>query len=77
MCQDRDSMFVRVRIAAHLSHTGKAYWRDMPVDRCIAPIVEALQAGGIDMLASCCGHGMAPGRIDLADGRYLLIMAKE
>ena len=73
MCQDRDSAVVRVHIAAHLSHTGETYWRDMLVDRCIAPIVQALQVSGIDMLASCCGHGKGPGRIDLADGRYLTI----
>lgn len=77
MCQDRNSTIVHVRIAASLSHMGEAYWRGMPIDRCIAPIVSALQVGGIDMLASCCGHGEGPGRIDLADGRYLLIMPKE
>jgi len=77
MCQDRDSVSVRVRIAARLSHTGEAYWRDMRIDRCIAPIVAALQAANIDMLASCCGHGKTSGRIDLADGRVLTIEMTE
>src|SRR5690606_23680361 len=35
------------------------------------------QEGGIDMMASCCGHGKGPGRIDLADGRVLEIHATE
>ncbi|MCK4760213.1 MAG: hypothetical protein KAT69_09185 [Candidatus Aminicenantes bacterium] len=43
------------------------------IDKCIAPIVEALQKGGIDMRGSCCGHGKGPGRIDLQDGRTIQI----
>lgn len=43
------------------------------IDACIAPIVEALNKGGIDTIQSCCGHGKGDGRIDLADGRLLMI----
>jgi len=43
------------------------------IDHCIAPIVKALQKGGIDMRASCCGHGKRRGRIELQDGRTLII----
>jgi len=56
-------------------------------DPCIAPLVkalnecEALPAApsrlnpiGIRTLASCCGHGKAPGRIALADRRELFIL---
>jgi hypothetical protein len=50
-----------------------AYWKTAPIDRCIAPIVAALQAGGINMRASCCGHGAGDGSIDLADGRRLVV----
>lgn len=73
MCQDRESVRVRVRIPADLSCSGRARWKRMGIDACIAPIVKALQGGGIDMRASCCGHGVAAGRIDLADGRTLWI----
>ena len=43
------------------------------IDFCIHHIVAALNAGGIITVASCCGHGNMPGRIDLEDGRTLAI----
>jgi len=43
------------------------------IDWCIHHIVAALNAGGIETVASCCGHGEQAGRIDLADGRVLRI----
>lgn len=73
MCDWGTNTVVRVKVPAHLSCTGEERWRDFGIDSCIAPIVKALQDGGIDMLASCCGHGKGPGRIDLADGRVLTI----
>jgi hypothetical protein len=47
------------------------------MDACIAPIVQALEAGGVFMRASCCGHGKTDGRIDLQDGRTLVIQRRE
>lgn len=43
------------------------------VDWCIHHIVAALNAGGVKTVASCCGHGKQDGRIDLEDGRVILI----
>lgn len=43
------------------------------IDRCIAPIVQALNDAGIATIASCCGHGKIEGSIILADGREMLI----
>jgi hypothetical protein len=43
------------------------------IDWCIHQIVAALNAGGVHTVASCCGHGRLPGRIDLEDGRTLTI----
>lgn len=43
------------------------------IDWCIHQIVAALTAGGIETVASCCGHGTQRGRIDLKDGRVLWI----
>ena len=43
------------------------------IDWCIHSLVAALNAGGIDTTACCCGHGKQDGRIDLADGRILII----
>ena len=71
VCKWGDVEPVRVKIAAELSHSGRTYWKDVGIDRCIAPIVRALQNGGIDMLGSCCGHGEYEGSIMLADGRVL------
>ena len=44
----------------------------VPVDKCIADIVIALNNGGIPTRASCCGHGDRkwPGFIWLEDGRH-------
>ena len=66
MCSHADTVPVRVWIHPSLSHTGNGYWKMAQIDRCIAPAVEMLQEAGINMLASCCGHGKGPGRIDLA-----------
>lgn len=76
MCDRWDTRIVRVKIAADLSHTGQARWKDVAIDSCIADVVEALQTAGIDMVSSCCGHGLFWGCIGLEDGRHLLI-AKE
>lgn len=43
------------------------------IDWCIHQIVAALNAGGVETVACCCGHGEKPGRIDLADGRVLTV----
>lgn len=73
MCQHGDTVTLRLKTKALLSHTGQDYWRDWEIDRCIAPVVKALQDGGIDMLGSCCGHGRGDGEILLADGRELVV----
>jgi hypothetical protein len=62
-----------VTIPAHLSHTGAQRTEYKPIDACIAPIVEALNARGILTEASCCGHGKGAGSIVLQDGRELVI----
>ena len=43
------------------------------IDWCIHHIIAALNAGGVETVASCCGHGIKDGRIDLKDGRILTI----
>lgn len=39
----------------------------------IAPLVKALNDGGIPTIASCSGHGERNGNIALKDGRELII----
>jgi hypothetical protein len=43
------------------------------IDYCIADIVAALNAGGIETEASCCGHGKGDGIISFKDGRELKV----
>lgn len=47
------------------------------IDRCIHQLVAALNAGGCDTVACCCGHGKMPGQISLEDGRELVILTRE
>lgn len=46
----------------------------IPIDSCIAPIVKALNDGGVMTRNSCCGHGRGAGKIDLVDGRTLMVV---
>jgi hypothetical protein len=73
VCEWGTTTPVRVKIPADLSCIGEERWKDVAIDSCIAPIVSALQSGGIDMRGSCCGHGDLPGCIHLQDGRVLVI----
>lgn len=74
-CGKKESI-VSVWIDPRQSHTGKGYWKSVPIDHCIAPLVEALQLAGINMLGSCCGHGKSDGEILLADGRILKLVRR-
>ena len=74
MCKGK-TVLLRVKIPADLSCDGRQRWKRVPIDSCIASLVEALQEGGVDMRGSCCGHGQRNGHIDLEDGRGLLILS--
>lgn len=73
MCQHGDTVTLRVPIPAWLSHDGVFRWEDKAVDRCIAPIVQALNNAGIYTANSCCGHDESDGTIILHDRRVLTI----
>ena len=73
MCKWGTDVILSVPIHSRCSHTKKFRWADKGIDKCIAPIVRALQEGGIDMRSSCCGHGKTDGEIELQDGRKLII----
>ena len=64
---------VFLKIPSDLSSSSNSYWRYTKIDKCIAPIVKAIQGGGIDMRGSCCGHGKRVGEISLQDGRIIII----
>lgn len=44
------------------------------IDKCLIPLITALNAAGLKTVASCCGHGNRPGNIALADGREIMII---
>ena len=73
MCKWGTEELVNVKIPADLACSGKLYWKEMKIDKCIASIVRALQEGGVDMRGSCCGHGKRNGEIELQDGQILII----
>jgi len=75
VCKWGTHELVRVRIPADLSCSGRAKWKRMRIDACIAPIVRALQESGVNMRGSCCGHGKKWGEIELEDGRWLIIVS--
>ncbi len=39
----------------------------IPVDACIAPLVQLLQDHGVRTIGCCCGHGKGPGFISFED----------
>lgn len=73
MCAHDDVIILHVPIPADLSYTGEARWDWKGVDRCIAPLIAALNNAGIWTASSCCGHGREDGVIILQDGRTLVI----
>lgn len=73
MCEWGTTEVMEVTIPAHLSYTGEARQKLVDIDLCIAPIIKALNDGGIATVACCCGHGKRPGNIMLADGREFII----
>ncbi|MEN6462797.1 MAG: hypothetical protein ABFC94_15690 [Syntrophomonas sp.] len=77
MCEHGNEIMLDLTIPAYLSHTGRGFIKSCGIDACIAPIVKALNDGGIYTITSCCGHGKEPGSILLADGYEILIIAPE
>lgn len=73
MCEHGDTTDVWVYVPASLSHTGRLRLALKPIDRCIAPVVDALNRYGVRTVTSCCGHGKDIGRIEMLDGRVLEI----
>jgi len=73
MCEWGNEILMTVTVPAHLSSTGNDKQKQVGIDACIAPIVQALIDAGIPTASSCCGHGKEPGCILLCDGRKLII----
>ncbi len=72
MCKHDPTYAAQATITLH--HKTKRGRVTAQCDPCIEPIVQALNDGGIQTTASCCGHGHRPAAVILEDGRELLIL---
>lgn len=63
MCRQGKTVPVLVQREYNCSTSN---WHAVPVDRCIAPLVQELNNRGIVTLGSCCGHGIFNGDIVIA-----------
>ena len=61
--------YKKVKLCNSKNNLKKYAW----VDKCIYPIIEALNKANIRTRASCCGHEKLIGNIMLSDGRELFI----
>ncbi len=77
MCKWGTDEIVEVTIPAELSYTGKERQKRVAIDACIAPIIKALNAGGVRTDYCCCGHGEKDGAILLHDGRVFRIASTQ
>ena len=68
MCKHGDTVEVCVpKLEPH-------HWDFQSIDRCIAPLVNALNTADIYTASCCCGHGEELGYIWLRDGRALIVL---
>ena len=74
MCKHGTTETLQVWIPADLSFNEEGHYKMAQIDACIAPIVKALNDGGVLTIGCCCGHGKGPGNIILEDGRELIIV---
>lgn len=77
MCRWGTDVVLEVTIPAELSHTGEERQKRVAIDACIAPLIKALNSGGVQTDYCCCGHGEKDGVIALHDGRVLMINSAE
>jgi hypothetical protein len=65
MCKRGDTIEMRLPVVGEIRY-GVA-----EIDKCIAPIIKALNDGGVITRGCCCGHGEVMGYIHLDSGKYL------
>lgn len=66
MCGDKCGSAATYREQVCMPLNGKVSM----IDRCIHQIIASLNAGGVNTVACCCGHGDQIGSIVLSDGRW-------
>lgn len=65
MCKHGKTVEMELPVVGEIRH-GIA-----DIDLCIAPIIKALNNGGVITKGCCCGHGEIMGYIHLTNGKYL------
>ncbi len=73
MCDWGDTIDLLVPISAEDSHTGEFRWAIKPIDKCLAPYIQALNTAGLLTGGCCCGHGKENGMIGFHDGTRFTI----
>lgn len=73
MCKWGTTVEQAVTIPAYLSYNGKERKAVKAIDACIAPLVQSLNANGVQTISSCCGHGKGYGQISLASGAEIYL----
>jgi hypothetical protein len=73
ICTCNETIAVMCKIPASHSHSGKAFKKLCAIDKCVVPLIQALQKSGFITTGCCCGHG-ATGSILLDDGTELIIV---
>jgi hypothetical protein len=74
MCEHGTTVDLLVPITADLAWEGELTWKIKPIDACIAPIVKALNEGGVLTRGCCCGHGVRRPEIILSDHTRLVLL---
>ena len=77
MCEQGVYDEVEVFVYGINAAEGKDKFKLAKIDRCIAPIIRALQDAKIWTTSCCCGHGKREGEILLLDGRALIVTTFE
>jgi len=62
MCRQNTTKFIEIN--------GK----NIEVDACLVKTIVALNQAGVETTSCCCGHGIRPGKIVLADGKEMMIV---
>jgi len=73
MCKEGNFTLVSVPSINMQDPDRLTTWSEQPIDDCLVPFVEALNAKGIYTQQCCCGHGRHKGTIQLYDGRLMFL----
>ena len=77
MCRHGEEILLTVPVPAELSADRSPRWAYKGIDKCIAPLVDALNNAEIYTASCCCGHGDELGHIWLQDGRILIVLPNQ